>query len=653
MDYFQSILFVVKKPALSTYLTLTCCCLLLCFSPVAFSQKDSIGGSIHLQEVRVVDKGVDKLYAQSRFSLGTRLQVADSAVIAQLQNSSLSEYLLRNTSIFIKESGNGMLSSVSLRGTSSSHTAVSWNGLNINPLTMGQVDFSQLPLFFFEKIAVHPGGESALYGNGSIGGSILLGSDAEYKKRWTGLVQESVGSYGYNFSGAKVQGGTDKWQTRTALMYTHCENDFDIKRASFSGIKKEKQQNAEYWNYGFLQDVAWKISKQNELTLNAWHTYYYRQIQPSIQNNKDTASYDDITSRNTRVVATFKHRGAISWASRMAYIDDYQLNLGDVIATNNYIVGADAEKSWKRFSFKGGASAQYIAPHVYSYDSGVTEWRENFYLLSRCKLSSRWDADVNLCQNFVSGIHVPFTPSAGTSYKLLRTQYNELSVRANCSRSFKVPTLNDRYWGGLDNRYLKPEDGVNTEAGLDYLFHAKKYSAQLNASAYYNRVKNWIMWMPRGNTWKPQNVDLVAAKGIEASLKQTLSLHKLTVNLTLNCAYTLTTVLEGFDDMTPFRNRQMPLLPKYTANGLLQVEYNRAYFTVNTCYVGERATSNVYDIMEAYVVTNVSAGYNFHIGKQMLSLSAQLNNVFNEEYETVPFRAMPLQNWTGTLKWIF
>lgn len=618
----------------------------------SFAQVDTTK-NVFLDEFIHIEKMVDKAYSKAKFSTGTHLQIADSSAISLLQNSSLSEYLQQNSAVFIKESGNGMLSSISLRGTASSHTSVSWNGLNINPLTMGQVDFSQLPLFFFEKVAIHQGGESALYGSGAIGGSILLGAASEYHRTWNGEVMQSLGSYGYSFSGIKIKGGTEKIQTRTAFMYSRCDNDFDIEYETYSGKEKEKQNNASFWNYGLLHDFSWKISEKNELSFNAWHTYYYREIQPSIQNNKNKDYYDSLSNRDTRLLLSFKRKSKVSLVSRVAYVNEHQENNDDVIASNNLILSTEADYYWKHLSFKAGASAQYIVPEVYSYNSGIREWRGDVFLLSKWRPFSFWELSLNMRQSFVEDISVPFTPSVGTSVRVLKNRENDLRLRSNLSRSFKVPTLNDRYWGGLDNRYLKPEDGVNMEIGVDYLFKTKRYNLYINTSVYYNEVENWIMWMPRGEIWKPQNIDKVLAKGVESSLKQQFEYRKWQTSLSLNYSYTHTSILAGFEDMAPFRNRQVPLLPKHNLNVLLHLGYADFFSNATVNFVGERSTSNIFDKMEPFSTTSLSAGYNFRIRTQILSLSMHLNNLFDQIYETVPYKAMPLRNWKVSLKWIF
>jgi len=628
-------------------------CLFVVIGHVCYSQTDSLK-IIQLKDFHLIDKKVDKTFSQSLFSVGTAIQIADSSALSQLQHSNLSDYLLQNSAAFIKESGNGMLSTISIRGTASSHTTVSWNGLTINPLTMGQVDFSQLPLFFFDKVALHPGGESSLYGNGAIGGSIILGTEHDYKKSFHGEIQQAVGSYDYTFSGIKLHGGTEKIQSKTMLMYNQCANDFTIKQASFSGISTQQQQNASFYRYGFLQDFAVKLSPKNELTFSAWHTYFYREIQPSIQNNLDTALFDNLSNKNTLLLAKFTRKSRINWESRLAYINDYQLNIEDIIASQQLLVSADGSKNWRKYSLKTGLSAQYIVPQVYSFNKDVREFRGDVYALSRWQPNATLKITCNLRQALVSDIAVPFTPSMGIDARILNLDNNSMHLRYNISRSYKVPTLNDRYWGGLDNRYLKPEDGFNNELGFNYEYDKKGYSLQTNLSLYFNRVKDWIMWMPRGDIWKPQNVDVVEAKGLDIHIKQLYNIQRLKLSLLLNYAFTQTFVIEGFSEMTPFKGRQMPLLPEHTAIAFFQVDYNRFFVTVNANYIGQRTTSNVFESMPAYVVFNSSAGYNLKLtDSQQIALSVKGNNLFGTIYQTVPYKAMPLQNWSASLHYTF
>ena len=103
----------------------------------------------------------------AKYSPGTRINKF-SEIQQVTSSNSLSDLLKKHTSIYIKEYGRGMSSYLSLRGTSSSHTSIDWNGQSLAVPTMGQTDLSHIPLYFFDNMSIHIGGSSVLYGSGSL-----------------------------------------------------------------------------------------------------------------------------------------------------------------------------------------------------------------------------------------------------------------------------------------------------------------------------------------------------------------------------------------------------------------------------------------------------------------------------------------------------
>lgn len=105
-----------------------------------------------------------------------------------------------------------MLSNISFRGTSASHTAVMWNGLNLHTLTLGSTNFSNLPVFMFDGIHVH-------YGSDAMGGSIVLQSQPELIEGYQLQLMQNIDSFGQNFSGLKSSYGLGKWKGKTTTYY--------------------------------------------------------------------------------------------------------------------------------------------------------------------------------------------------------------------------------------------------------------------------------------------------------------------------------------------------------------------------------------------------------------------------------------------------
>src|SRR5258708_1949411 len=143
--------------------------------------------TVRLKEVTIYGGAV------SRYSSGTKVIQFRQDDETGLLNKALTE----ETAAYFKSYGNNQLSTISFRGTSASHTAVLWNGININSPTLGQTDFALLPVFLMEDIAVQYGTASSQYGTDALGGSIILSQSAPRFQRGTRLqLQQQNGSFG-------------------------------------------------------------------------------------------------------------------------------------------------------------------------------------------------------------------------------------------------------------------------------------------------------------------------------------------------------------------------------------------------------------------------------------------------------------------------
>ena len=81
----------------------------------------------------------------------------ESDIISQNAARSLADVLAENSLLYIKSLGQGAQATSSFRGTSSSHTQVLWNGININSATLGNFDFSLIPGFFVDELNIYSG----------------------------------------------------------------------------------------------------------------------------------------------------------------------------------------------------------------------------------------------------------------------------------------------------------------------------------------------------------------------------------------------------------------------------------------------------------------------------------------------------------------
>ena len=90
-------------------------------------------------------EGVVVKASRSLRDIGVQKSSLGSQILTDNSASSMAEVLAQNSTIFIKSSGRATTATASLRGTAPSHTAVSWNGLNLSSPMLGMVDFSTIP----------------------------------------------------------------------------------------------------------------------------------------------------------------------------------------------------------------------------------------------------------------------------------------------------------------------------------------------------------------------------------------------------------------------------------------------------------------------------------------------------------------------------
>ena len=125
-------------------------------TPNIQAQKDTttIGNEV-LREVRIYGIPIEK------YATGSKVQKLDSAMLGTSNATTLARVLQQQSPIYIKAYGNEMLATASFRGTGAGHTAVLWNGLNINSLTAGQTDFTLVPMIAIDQVSIQPGSASA------------------------------------------------------------------------------------------------------------------------------------------------------------------------------------------------------------------------------------------------------------------------------------------------------------------------------------------------------------------------------------------------------------------------------------------------------------------------------------------------------------
>lgn len=635
------------------------CVVFLCNTLYSQSKTDTLT-SIVVKEVRK-----ENASRNAKYSPGTRVQRFANISQATADNS-LGDFLKKRTALYIKEYGRGMSSYLSMRGTSSSHTTIDWNGQSLSVPTLGQADLSHIPLYFFDNMSVHLGGNSALYGNGSISGNIQLKTTPTYKEGINGDITLKAGSFATLFGGGTLRYGKNNWESRTSAYYSFAKNNYKFSNNSKIGHPRERLNNARYSNWGVLQELFRKFKDNSQLQLSAMHLDFNRQIQPSVSNNDVERSYHSILDRNTKVSANYNGNRTNWYYNAMAsYAHDYELYEGDIIAADRLAAGGSAEFKTKELSIRGGGSAEYIKPNVHAYKAGTKEWRGELFLLALWQPVEALSIGGGLRGSFVTDMNIPVQPSIDIKYKLIDSYSNRrnkksfsaksasnLTLRGSVSRSAKIPTLNDRYWGGVSVE-LKPETGTTYEIGSDYSLLYKSWKFNGYLTLYHSNVKDWIRWLPAGEVWRPQNVPKVRSLGVESGIGIIKKWFDWRMEMNANYNYTSVEMRKSLLKTDPSVGRQMAYQPKHTVNANIEAIYKKLSAGISYCYTGERTSTDIYDVMKGYSLVDLNVQYAFTIQKENFNVSGELKNILNTNYQNVRFYAMPGINFVLALQWKF
>ncbi len=585
---------------------------------VGYAQRDSI---LKLDEVVVSDSRV-KQYAE-----GYKVTVLQDSII-QRTNGFLTSLLAFNSNIYFKENGFGMVSSPAFRGTNASHTAVIWNGININSQLNGQIDFNTINPFNYNSISIRSGGGSVQYGSGAIGGSIHLNSDLLFKEHFDNQVSIGYGSYKTKKINFNQSYGNRLMSYSLGVNYNTSDNNYKYLNTSDENKNGEFNNLNLNWNIGYVlsENQILKLYHQTFIsdrnlsgnlvvlgrskykdnqyrTQLEWGSYgpkaiskiklAYLQEEYKYFENKDAAIY------SFGKVSNFLAR----------YSLDYKLSkffrLNSFLEYNNYKGAGDSFGSPKRDDFSATALLKHIISSTIAYNLSVR-------------------------QDFSSDFSSPLVFSFDGSYSLT----DNYQVKINASKNFRTPTFNDLYWQPGGNLELVPEKSYQLDFGN--VLNIGAVSMQYNG--YYISTKDMIKWLPNNEgVWSPINIDDVEIYGAEAKIEANYSLGKnQELGIKTNYAYTVS------EDKST--NEQLIYVPFHTANGSL--EYRIADLNLFYQHLYNGSVSIVGGKLKEYQVANLGATYTADILKKDLkyTIGVTVNNVFNTYYENVALRPMPNRN---------
>ena len=611
--------------------------------PVARAQSALTDSTHRLREVVVK---TDRLRS---FSIAHKIQTFDT-LLRVYRADNLADLLAQQTPVFIKSYGLGSLATPSLRGSGASHTAVLWNGFNLQSATLGQVDFALVPLASTGEVTVQYGGSGALWGGGAVGGSVHLNGGAPAGEGWGSFTRQTAGSFG-TYGGAYGGSWRGDKATVSARVYNgYARNDFPFRNTAQYGAPEVRQPNANLRQYGATSDVRLSLSERQQLDVHYWFGNNDRHLPPSMTTGSSVATQADDFHR---VAAQWKRTGnALRLAVRSAFFAERLQYRDEAVdsrsRTRSSITEAEASLPLgNAVSVNAGLHHTYEWADVDNYANPATRHRTAaFASLKAGDARERFTGLLSIRQERAGTAWVPVIPSLGGTVQLARF----LKLRLNATRNYRLPTFNDLYWQPGGNRDLQPEQGWSQDAGLAFKHAFGTLRTELDLTAYNSRIHHWIVWLPRGNDWSPTNLQFVWSRGVEATAKVTQPVGRLTLTGTGFYGYGRSTNEKERFPGDPSLHKQLLYVPRHQAGATLGAARGPWTLLYNHRYTGSRyPTSDETGPLPAYQVGTLTLGRSFAFRTLSFDLQGRVNNLWNAQYQVIAWQAMPGRSFQFTL----
>jgi iron complex outermembrane receptor protein len=593
-------------------------------------------------------------------NLGFKRTRLDSSLLAPSLNADLSTILSQHTTIFIKSYGNGTLSTPSFRGTTSQHTQVEWNGINLGNPMLGQVDLSQIPVSQFDGLEILYGASGISRTSGAFGGVINLVSKPDWNNRLYLSAGQTLASFDTYTTSAGIVLGNNNIQTSTKFNYTSSLNNFPFYNEYTRSF--ENQQNASYKLYGISEELFIKLKDRHLLSGKIWYSYNDRNLPPTTS-TINPLKVEKLKDQSLRAILEYKYiEKKYNLLVRSALIDQFSSYLNDTMQADNQCYSSINRV---RFNYSGvrnmvintGIDFTYDWVISDNYDGLKQRATSGFFAEINVEFSKKFSSSLVMREDIVDGEWMPFIPALGLEFRPF-SDIN-LSFALNLSRNFRYPTLNELYWDQFGNPDLLPETDYSAELGSTYNVSTnnKKVFLEATISGYYNMIYDLIEWSPEeGNAsiWKPSNVREVLARGLEAGLNLKLDILGFRIGLDNNYNYSRSTYQKTTSPNDNSLGKQLIYIPVNTFNSNLSLQRWKFYLMYNFSFIGERfsARDNL-NVMPAYYLSNLIFGKNLVLKNIVLSLQLQINNLFNVDYQSVASRPMPGINYAVTVKFSF
>lgn len=610
------------------------------------------------------------------------VQQLNKTLLGKLNSVSVADAVKHFSGVIVKDYGGiGGLKTISVRSLGANHTGLMYDGVIIPDAQGGQVDLGRFSLDNIELIQLFNDQPTDILlpartyasasvialsslsgsGNGSPGTNI----SARFKMGSFGFVNPSL-----YFS---AQPGKRFRQSFNAE-YQYAKGNYSFIDYE-TGHSRSKRTNSDIKSYRLEYDGVYGTNDSNQLKLKV---YYYdsKRGLPGTVILYNPSSDERLNNNSFFAQLTWKKN--ISKKSRLLFsskfTSDYKYYLDPSYA--NYAGKLENEFQQKEFyisivycyriipSLAASYSIDYFKSILKRTDQFALAFAnpERDNLLHNLALQwkkRRFEINGNLLYTYIDG-KVENGPVAGklnelteaVSASVIPVNKFPLRIRASYKNIFRAPSFDDLYYTNIGNTALRPEYAKQFDLGItiDKQLSGILKTVIVTADLYYNKVTDKILAVPRQNLfqWTMLNIGKADIRGLDIAL-HFVSARLGRFDFSSNLSYSLQEALDISDKSAASYLTQLPYTPEHSGSVNLNMNYDQLSFSYNI--IGSSYRYRLGDQVEenrvkGWATHDLSIAYAFNWNKRFdYKILAEMNNIYNLQYEVIKYYPMPRFNY--------
>jgi len=614
------------------------------------------------------------------------VQTLSGKELESLNSNSVADALRYFAGVQVKDYGGvGGIKTVNVRSMGTNHTGVVYDGVQLGNAQNGQIDLGQFSLDNIEAISLHNGQKSQILQPardfGSAGTIYMRTRTPRFDNGESYHARAAVrfGSFDLLNPSALVElklservnaSLSAEWITSTG------KYKFRYRRVNPAG--ELAYDTTAVRQNGDINSTRIELNVNGSLTGGEWHfkAYNYnseRGVPGAIVNNvwrRGERIWDNNSfaqANFTKTIGNFTTLNSAKYAFyRTHYVnnDDKQVKVDNLYRQREFYFSTANEyvlTDWWRVSASYDFAWNTLSADMYDFakPDRITNLIAAATAIDLGRLKIQASALGTFVHDHLRGQESPkdkhvFTPAVYASFAPLRST-TDLTVRAFCKRSFRMPTFNDLYYADMGNSKLNPERVTQYNAGVvfDRTRRGFVQNARVSVDAYYNKVKDKIVAYPKGQQfrWTMLNLGVVDIRGIDAAAQMTVNPTG-GLYVTLRAQYTYQRAIDVTNPADNYYRDQIPYIPRHSGAAVANVSWRRWNLNYSFIYVGERYNQqeNIrYNYTQPWYTSDVSVSRDFTFGRVNFRALAEINNLLNQDYDVIINYPMPKRNFRISL----